>query len=324
MMLSQLSSLFRKANSPTEFPDHDSGPLVEIRVLIKKSKSAEALSRLNQIKARRQLIHDVDYLRALCFLNKSEPFSAIEALKEELRFFPNNQPAARLLKKLAKKYQGPCSSKNPEFSEIFNIVRPYTMLSEARLHSLFDLAKYVCLQDVPGNFVECGVAAGGSSGLLGAVMVRHGRRPRQLFCFDTFEGMPAASALDISYGKPADATGWGAGTCAASVASLREVCQTLNVENEVEPIKGLFANTLPANRERIGPIAFLHIDGDWYSSTRDVLENLFDQVVNGGRIQIDDYGYWEGCRRAVHEFEKTRGLEFQINQIDETGVWIAR
>ena len=324
MALSLLSGLFRKANSPTQFPDHDPDPLAEVRALIKKSKSADALSCLNQIKSRRQPIRDVDYLRALCFLNKSDPFSAIEALKEELRFFPSNQPAARLLKKFTAKYQSPCSSKDPEFREIFNIVRPYTMLSEARLHSLFDLAKQICLQDVPGNFVECGVAAGGSSALLGAVMVRHSRQPRKLFCFDTFEGMPTASALDVSYGKPADTIGWGEGTCAASVASLREICQKLSVEKKVEPIKGLFADTLPANRERIGPIAFLHIDGDWYSSTRDVLENLFDQVVSGGRIQIDDYGYWEGCRRAVHEFEKARGLELHINQIDETGVWIAR
>jgi hypothetical protein len=66
------------------------------------------------------------------------------------------------------------------------------------------------------------------------------------------------------------------------------------------------------------------MDGDWYSSTREVLENLFDQVITGGRIQIDDYGHWEGCRRAVTEFEKTCGLKFEITQIDETGVWLTR
>jgi hypothetical protein len=51
---------------------------------------------------------------------------------------------------------------------------------------------------------------------------------------------------------------------------------------------------------------------------------LFDQIVSGGRIQIDDYGYWEGCKRAVTEFEKRRNLRLAINVIDETGVWLAK
>jgi macrocin-O-methyltransferase TylF-like protien len=302
----------------------DPTSLAEIRLLIQESKFGEALRRLSHIKAQHQPSRDVDYLRALCFLNEQRPIDAIEALREELRFFADNQPAAQLLEKLAAKHHAPCSIKDREFREIFNIVRPYTMLGEARLYSLFSLAKYVCTQEVRGNFVECGVAAGGSSALLAAVMGRYSQQPRRLFCFDTFEGMPAASVLDISHGKPADATGWGAGTCAAPEASLRKACQKLGVEKRVEPIKGLFADTLPVNRERIGSIALLHMDGDWYSSTRDILENLFDQVVTGGRIQIDDYGYWEGCKRAVCEFEKVRSLKFEITQIDETGIWLPR
>ena len=66
------------------------------------------------------------------------------------------------------------------------------------------------------------------------------------------------------------------------------------------------------------------MDGDWYSSTRDILEFLFDSVAAGGRIQVDDYGYWEGCRRALDEFEKERGHSFKLNRIDETGVWFAK
>jgi len=302
----------------------DPTSLAEIRSLIEKSKIVEALRRLNHIKAQHQPVREVDYLRALSFMSEEQPLDAIEALKEELRFFADNQPAAQLLEKLAAEHYAQCSIKDHEFREIFNIIRPYTMLGEARLYSLFSLAKYVCAQDVRGNFVECGVAAGGSSALLAGVMARYSRQPRRLFCFDTFEGMPAASVFDISYGKPADARGWGAGTCAAPEASLREACHKLSARELVEPIKGLFADTLPVNRERIGSIALLHMDGDWYSSTRDILENLFDQVVTGGRIQIDDHGYWEGCKRAVREFENARGLKFEITQIDETGIWLAR
>jgi hypothetical protein len=319
-----ISGFFKKSNAAPGASGADPTSLAEIRSLIKKSNIVEALRRLNHIKAQHQPCRDVDYLRALCFVNQKQPIAAIEALKEELRFFADNQPAAQLLEKLAAKHQAQCSIKDREFREIFNIIRPYTMLSEARLYSLFSLAKYVCAQEVPGNFVECGVAAGGSSALLAAVIARYSRQPRRLFCFDTFEGMPPSSVLDISHGKPAEATGWGAGTCAAPEESLRTACQKLSVEELAEPIKGLFADTLPVNRERIGIIAFLHMDGDWYSSTRDILDNLFDQVVTGGRIQIDDYGYWEGCKRAVKEFETARGLKFEITQIDETGIWLPR
>ena len=315
---------FLKTNPASGASVADPTSLAEIRSLIEKSKIVEALRRLSYIKAQHQPVRDVDYLRALCFVNEKQPIGAIEALKEELRYFADNQPAAQLLKELAAKHQAQCSIEDREFQEILNIVRPYTMVEEARLYSLFSLAKYVCAQDIRGNFVECGVAAGGSSALLAWVMARYSQQPRRLFCFDTFEGMPAASVLDVSYGKPADAIGWGAGTCAAPEASLREACQKLSVEELVEPIKGLFADTLPVNRERIGSIALLHMDGDWYSSTRAILENLFDQVVTGGRIQIDDYGFWEGCKRAVCEFENARGLKFEITLIDETGIWLPR
>ena len=66
------------------------------------------------------------------------------------------------------------------------------------------------------------------------------------------------------------------------------------------------------------------MDGDWFSSTMCVLENLYDAVVPGGRIQIDDYGFWEGCRKAVDEFTLRRGLTFDLTKIDATGVWLVK
>ena len=165
---------------------------------------------------------------------------------------------------------------------------------------------------------------GGSSALLAAVIARHSRQPRRLFSFDSFEGLPVTSPLDTHGGRSAESLGWGAGTCAAPEASLLRVCAKLGVEKITEPVKGFFADSLPVHRDRVGPIALLHMDGDWHSSTRDILENLFDRVVPGGRIQIDDYGYWEGCQRAVTEFEHARGLKFELHRIDETGVWLSR
>jgi hypothetical protein len=195
------------------------------------------------------------------------------------------------------------------------------MVGPKRLASLYRQALSICARDLPGNFVECGVAAGGTSALLAAVVARHSKRPRRLFACDTFEGMPATGAEDVHQGTNAEATGWGAGTCAAPISTLMTLCDQLGVSKIVTPVKGLFADSLPVNRATFGPIAFLHVDGDWYASTRDILVNLYDQVTPGGGIQIDDFGYWEGCRKAWAEFEAARGLSHGLDCIDETGVF---
>jgi hypothetical protein len=290
-----------------------------------ENQPEEAFRRLNAIKSRRQPVRDTDYLRAYYFLQCSQLDAAIEALKEELRLFPGHTEAAAFLQPLvAIVPTAPLQNYESEFAELLQAVRPYTMLSEARLHSLYQRAKTVCQRNIPGNFAECGVAAGGSSALLAAVISRHSSSPRRLYSFDTFEGMPPATLEDTHQGQHAENSGWGTGTCAAPEQSLMEACRRLGVEQIVHPVKGLFSETLPRTREAIGPIALLHVDGDWYSSTRDVLLNLYDQVVDGGFIQIDDYGYWDGCRRAVEEFQKERGFTFHLQTIDETGVWLAK
>ena len=66
------------------------------------------------------------------------------------------------------------------------------------------------------------------------------------------------------------------------------------------------------------------MDGDWYSSTKAILENLYDRLVPGAYVQVDDYGYWKGCRKAVTEFFKQRGISFTCHTIDATGVWFTK
>jgi hypothetical protein len=293
---------------------------------LKGPENEAAFQELNGIKARKPRVENVDYSRALAFLLKNQKHAAVEALKEELRWFPANEAARASLAKI-QPLLGAAStplSDDVEFQEILEVIRPYTMVSEARLLSLYTLAKDVLAREVPGNFVECGVAAGGASALLAAALKRHSKSPRKLFSFDTFEGMPPASAEDTHGGEHAESTGWGAGTCSAPIDSLLEAAEKLGARDMVEPVQGLFSETLPAYKGRIGPIAFLHVDGDWYASTRDVLDNLYDQVTPGGRMQVDDYGYWEGCKKAVTDFQAERDLTFQINVIDDTGVWIPK
>lgn len=212
-----------------------------------------------------------------------------------------------------------------EFREILSIIRPYTLLSDARLFSLYALAKQVCDRDLPGNFVECGVCKGGASALIAFVVKKYSKRSRQVFAFDTFAGMPDPTEIDRHQGIPANDTGAGVGTLVAPMQDcLLKVCELMSVSDIVIPVQGLFADTLPKYTQQIGQIALLHADGDWYQSTMDIFNNLYDLVIHDGIIQVDDYGHWEGCRQAIDDFAEARKETFNIKKIDYTGVWFTR
>lgn len=212
-----------------------------------------------------------------------------------------------------------------EFHEIVEKVRPFSLLSEARLHNLYTKAKEICINDLPGHFVECGTYRGGAAAMLGTVIQRYSSQPRKVYAFDTFEGMPEPAEIDKHQNIPANQTGFGVGTLKAPIAeNIGKICQLLNVQGIVIPVQGLFAQTLPIYKAMIGNIALLHADGDWYESTMDIFNHLYASVVANGIIQVDDYGHWEGCRQAVHDFEAAQGVTFNLNPIDYTGVWFTK
>lgn len=302
------------------------GNSAEVLALMQRAEGAlaqgqaqEALNLVIDAKKARIPTIGLDVLRARCFAALNQPWHVAECLREELRFFPDNAEARALLERVDDRKAGQAPAVD-EFSELLQVIRPYTMLSEARLRSLYDSAMRICAADLPGNFVECGVAAGGSSALVAAVIARHSKRPRKLFAFDSFSGMPTPGENDTHRGQHAEDTGWGTGTCAAPEDSVREACRKLGAEHILVTVKGFFEDTLPVERHNLGEIALLHLDGDWYSSTRAILDNLYDQVTDQGIFQVDDYGHWEGCRQAIEEFQSERQVRFPIEPIDAVGV----
>jgi glycosyltransferase involved in cell wall biosynthesis/SAM-dependent methyltransferase/predicted O-methyltransferase YrrM len=300
--------------------------IAEATAHIEANRFQDAFELINDLKASGRSMEGVDVVRAKCFLAMGQAVAAREALKEELRYFPDNQEAAQLLKRVAAidAADKPNGHMEAEFGWLLSMVADHTMLSVQRLYSLYRQARRVCENNIPGNFVECGVAAGGSSAVLAYVIKRYSRTPRRLFAFDTFSGMPRPTEADTAAGMPAQATGWGKGTCAAPVQSVKDICKRIGASEMLLPVEGKFEHTLPAWRDKVGMVALLHLDGDWYASTRTILDALFDRVVARGILQIDDYGHWDGCRRAVHEFEADRKLKFALNRIDGTGVWCVK
>lgn len=185
----------------------------------------------------------------------------------------------------------------------------YSMVSLKRLLSIYSLG--VALHHrVPGVFAEFGVARGGTAGLIGTLASRQGR---ETWLFDSFQGLPEPDARDglnaAEYASDrADGNLQPIERCATPLEDVSRTLQYvfgLNLE-AVHFVKGWFQETRPAFPDL--PIALLHLDGDWYASTRFVLENYFELVSPGGVVIIDDYGWWQGCRRAVDEFMADRGL----------------
>ena len=156
------------------------------------------------------------------------------------------------------------------------------------------------------------VCRGGSAALL-ALTLRELQAKRKLWLFDTFEGLPAPTAKDPDF-ELADL--W-TGGCVGTLDEVRGLFNRLDLAGEVEFVRGLFQDTMPATP--ISCIALLHIDGDWYESVKVCLDTLYDKVVPHGVIQLDDYGYWKGARQAVDEFLDQRGIRVPLQRLDYSG-----
>jgi predicted O-methyltransferase YrrM len=204
-----------------------------------------------------------------------------------------------------------------EFSSLYRQIRSRTMCSNARLRGLYHACQYVVSRDIPGDVVECGSAQGGSAALM-ALTLRRMKSRRKMWLFDTFEGLPAPSAQDPDFEVAELFTG----TCVGTLEEVRELFQRLNVADDVEFVKGLFQETLPASS--VSAIAVLHIDGDWYESVKVCLNVLYDKVVPGGMIQLDDYGYWQGARKAVDEFLAQREIRVPLQRLDYSGRFLIK
>src|SRR5882672_132321 len=199
-----------------------------------------------------------------------------------------------------------------EFSRTYRQVMGHTMCSNARLRALHRGVRYVVQNEIRGDLVECGCARGGSAAFM-ALTLKELRAHRRLWLFDTFEGLPAPTQDDPDYNI---AKLW-TGGCAASVEEVQDFLTGLGVNNNVEFVSGLFQQSLP--RSQVAEIALLHIDGDWYESVKACLEHLYNKVAPGGWIQLDDYGYWKGARRAVDEFLLKRGIRPHLEKVDYSG-----
>jgi O-methyltransferase len=88
-------------------------------------------------------------------------------------------------------------------------------------------------------------------------------------------------------------------------------------DERVHLVEGRVEETLPGGAP--AEIALLRLDTDWYESTKHELEHLYPRLSPGGVLILDDYGHYEGARRAVDEYFEAEGGRPLLSRIDYTG-----
>jgi O-methyltransferase len=193
-----------------------------------------------------------------------------------------------------------------------------TYLKERMLKDLAACVASAERENLPGLIIEAGTARGGS-----AIVLAAAKQPdRPMKVYDVFGMIPPPSERDgedvhrryaaITAGT---ATGPGSETYYGYRDDLYHEVEDSFArhgvavgDHHVELVRGLFEDTIQLDE----PVAFAHLDGDWYESTMTCLERIAPLLVSGGRIVLDDYYTWSGCRRAVDEyFGEHEGFRFE-------------
>lgn len=209
---------------------------------------------------------------------------------------------------------------------ILRRVAACTMTSVARQIALLEAVRYVIDRGIAGDFVECGVWRGGSSMIVALALEQLGIRDRDIYLFDTYEGMTPPTEIDTSHdGRSAreqldgqsksDASSvW----CCASLDEVRDNMASTGYPLErIHFVKGSVERTIPTAAP--AAISLLRLDTDWYESTRHELNHLFPRVSMDGVVIIDDYGHWQGARRAVDEYFTEQRACYLMHRLDYTG-----
>ncbi len=208
---------------------------------------------------------------------------------------------------------------------------PYTMTGVARLAALVDGVRHVVRGGIPGALAECGVWRGGSVLAMALTLLELEETDRDLHLYDTFEGMTRPTEHDVSALDGAALPTWET----ARAQDRRAWAELFDPRdfNEDAVRATLLSSGYPARRVHLhrgpveetlpaaapNPLALLRLDTDWYESTRHELEHLYPLLAPGGVLIVDDYGHWQGARRAVDEYFEAHPPAPLLARIDYTG-----
>ena len=215
---------------------------------------------------------------------------------------------------------------SPEAVDTIERALPYSMTSWSRLLGLVEATEYVARNGIPGAIVECGVWKGGSMFAAALTLVKHNAAKRELYLFDTFEGLPRPGERDVTNSGKSALKTWktvndgdeGSDWCRAGIDEVRGVMESSGFPPEhIHYVAGMLERTIPEQAPE--EIALLRLDTDWYESTKHELVHLWPRLSVGGVLILDDYGSWRGARDAVDEYLEEHRVPVLLQRLDKAG-----
>jgi hypothetical protein len=196
----------------------------------------------------------------------------------------------------------------------------YTMVPRVRLDNIQACIADVLEQNVPGDFIETGVWRGGTTIFMRGMLKALGASNRRVWVADSFQGLPEPDAEKFPAEARAHASATMKTTYKHFAVSRSDVEANFKrfglLDAQVCFLEGWFKDTLPT--APIERLAIIRLDGDYYESTMDALNSLYDKLSPGGYVVVDDYGedLWTYCRKAVNDFRRARGLTGELTKVD--------
>lgn len=196
--------------------------------------------------------------------------------------------------------------------DLISLAHSNSMVGTNRIRDVEVSLTYCLENNINGDYVECGTWRGGLAALMLSSIITNNLSKR-LWLYDTFQGMSRPGENDVAInGEQAVATfqahfnettgfsEW----CKASTEVVEETLNTVSSDYKqyTKFIIGTVEETLTCAENIPEKIALLRLDTDWYESTRVELEILYPRLSQNGIVIIDDYGWWQGQKKATDEF----------------------
>lgn len=206
--------------------------------------------------------------------------------------------------------------------EFIRVVQPYTMTPMQRIECLYHSMEYIKYHGIKGDYVECGVWKGGN--VLGMIkfLESNNNFDPNIWLYDTFFGMTMPEDQDIDHFDQKASEILEHVLCMNSLEEVQDLIEsnTKYPKNKIKYIVGDVCKTLLNSVNVPDKIALLRLDTDWYNSTKTELEVLWDKLEVGAPCIIDDYGHWQGCKKAVDEFLASLPCKHELIYADYTCV----
>lgn len=181
------------------------------------------------------------------------------------------------------------------------------MIGMTGLNNIEEIMNIIIKENIVGDILEAGVWRGGASIFI-KKMLQYYNINKKLYVCDSYEGMPKPQTH--KYTKDDNDTHYLKNSyLGVSLDIVQNNFKKYDaIDDNVIFLKGWFSDTL--KNPDINKLCLLRMDGDMYSSTMDILNNLYDKVSTGGFVIIDDYGL-TCCQTAVHDFFDSRGVNIR-------------